>query len=307
MQLATQMNYSKEDYETLKKAGAIARKVKDHARTLVKPGMSLLEVAEKLEHSIRHEGKDAGVEAKPAFPINLSVGNNAAHYTPGADDTAVVGEKDLLKVDIGVRIGGVCSDTAVTLDFSGENGKLVEAAEQALQNALAVMKAGVSTKKIGQEIQQTIEKYGFRPVENLCGHSIEPYVLHAGIEIPNVPFGGYELEEGDVFAVEPFASTGEGHVREDASICEIYSLAEPKPVRMQASRKLIELVAEEYHTLPFAKRWLAEIPGLQLAINDLGKQGVMHGYPLLKERQGVLVSQAETDVIVEKDSVKVIV
>ncbi len=305
--MATQMNYSEEDYEMLKKAGVIARKVKDHARTLVKPGMGLLEVAEKLEQFIRHEGKDAGVEAKPAFPINLSVGNNAAHYTPGADDATKVGEKDLLKVDIGVRIDGVCSDTAVTLDFSGENGKLIEAAEQALQNALSVMKAGVSTRKIGEEIEKTIKKFGFKPVENLCGHSIEPYVLHAGIEIPNVPFGNYELQEGDVFAVEPFASTGEGHVREDASVCEIYSIAEPKPVRLQASRQVMEIVLEEYRTLPFAKRWLAELPGLQVAINDLGKQGVIHGYPLLKERAGALVSQAETDVIVEKDSVKVLV
>lgn len=305
--LMTQMNYSQEEYETLKKAGVIARKVKEHARQFVKPGMGLLEVAEKLEQYIRHEGKDAGVEAKPAFPINLSIGNNAAHYTPGADDSTKVGEKDLLKVDIGVRIGGVCSDTAVTLDFSGENGKLVEAAEQALQNALSVMKAGVSTRKIGEEIEKTIEKYGFKPIENLCGHSIEPFVLHAGIEIPNVAFGNYELEEGDVFAVEPFASTGEGHVREDASVCEIYSLAEPRPVRLQASRQVMEIALEEYKTLPFAKRWLAEIPGLQIAINDLGKQGIIHGYPLLREKPGVLVSQAETDVIVEKDSVKILV
>lgn len=301
------MNYSEEDYATLEKAGAIARKTKEHSREFVKPGMTLLEVAEKLEQYIRHEGKEAGVEAKPAFPINLSVGSNAAHYTPAADDAAVVGEKDLLKVDIGVRIDGVCSDTAVTLDFSGENGKLVEAAEQALANALSVMKAGVNTREIGREIEKTIKQFGFRPIENLCGHSIEPFVLHAGVEIPNVPVGGYTLEEGDVFAVEPFATNGGGRVREDASVCEIYSLAEPKPVRLQASRRVMEMVAEEYKTLPFAKRWLAEIPGLQIAVNDLSRQGVIHGYPLLHEKPGALVSQAETDVIVEEDGVKVIV
>ncbi len=301
------MNYTEEDYAALVKAGEIARKAKEHAKQLVKPGMALLEIAEKLEHFIRDQGKEAGVEAKPAFPINLSANNNAAHYTPAADEQATVGEKDLLKVDIGVRIGGVCSDTAVTLDFSGENSKLVEAAQQALENALAVMKAGVSTRKVGAEIEATIKKFGFNPIENLCGHSIEPFVLHAGIEIPNVEAGNYVLQEGDVFAVEPFATTGEGRVREASEVCEIYSLAEPKPVRLSSSRKLMELVAEEYHTLPFAKRWLQEFAGLQLAVNDLHRQGVLHGYPLLRERPGAMVAQAETDVIVEKDGVKIIV
>jgi len=169
------------------------------------------------------------------------------------------------------------------------------------------MRAGVSTKEIGAEIEAAIKKFGFKPIENLCGHSIEPFVLHAGIEIPNVPLGGYTLQEGDVFAVEPFATTGEGRVRENGLVCEIYSLDEVKPVRLPASRKLVEIVAEEYKTLPFAKRWLAEIPGLQMALNDLLRQGMLHSYPLLREREGSLVSQAETDVVVEKDSVKILV
>jgi len=297
--------YSEQELKDLVRVGEIARKAREHAKTVAKPGVSFLEVAEKLEQFIRSEGK--ADSAKPAFPVNLGAGNNAAHYTPTADDSTVVGEKDLLKIDLGVRMDGICSDTAITIDFSGENGKLVEAAQQALQNALSVMKAGVNVKDVGAEIERTITSKGFKPIENLCGHSIEPFLLHAGLEIPNVERGGYELQEGDVFAVEPFASTGDGRVREAGEVCEIFSLSEVRPVRMPASRRLLEMIADEYKTLPFAKRWLAEIPGAQLAINDLSKHGMLHAYPLLREKPGALVSQDETVVIIEKDSVKVLV
>jgi len=287
--------------QVLGKAGAIARKSLDYARGEAKPGVKLLDLAERIELFITDNG------GKPAFPVNLGIGNVAAHYTPGAEETAVLGEKDLLKVDLGVHIDGVIVDCALTIDLSCENDKLVEASRKALENALAVMKAGANSRDVGAEIQRTIESHGFKPVENLCGHSLEHWELHAGREIPNVAMGNSVLEEGEVYAVEPFASTGSGRVRESADPAEIYSLMGAKNVRMQASRRVLELVAEEYRALPFAKRWLQEVPMLQFALNDLEKQGLVHGYGVLRDDANSLVSQAETTVIIEKDGVKVLV
>ncbi len=287
---------------TFVKAGEICRQAKEKALGIAKPGVKLLDLAEGIEAHINELG------GKPAFPVNLSANNRAAHYTPAADDASVVGEKDLLKIDFGVHIDGCLVDNSVTVDFSGENGKLVDAAEEALENALGVMKAGLNTADVGREIEETVRKHGFKPIENLCGHSIMPWQLHAGVEVPNVGnHGGVPLEEGMVYAVEPFVSTGVGRVKDDPTFCEIYSIADPKPVRLPASRKVLELVVEEYQTLPFAKRWLQEVPMLQMAISDLQRQGVLHGYNILQEAPGTLVSQAETSVIVEEDGVKVLV
>lgn len=284
------------------KAGEVCKKARVKARELSKPGVKLLDLAEQLEAFIREQG------GQLAFPVNLSRNHHAAHYTPTADDATVIGEKDLLKVDFGVHSEGFIVDNSITIDFSGENGKLVEAAEQALQNALSVMKAGVNTRMVGGEIEKTIKKFGFKPIENLCGHLLLPWDLHAGVEVPNVgSHGGVALEEGMAYAVEPFASTGEGRVRDDESFCEIYSLAEAKPVRLPASRRVLEIVVEDYKTLPFAKRWLQEVPGAQMAFNDLQRQGVLHAYHLLREASGALVSQAETSVVVEESGVKVLV
>ncbi len=293
--------HEKEAREKLAKAGKIARAAREKGAELAKPGTPLLEIAEKVEDFIRQQG------AQPAFPVNLSANENAAHFTPGAEDTGVVGEKDLLKVDVGVHVDGWIADTALTVDVSGEWGKLQEASTQALADALSVMRAGANTRQVGKSIEAAIRSRGFKPIENLCGHSLEPWVLHAGTEIPNVEAGGRVLEEGEVFAVEPFASTGSGLVHEGTAEAEIYSVASAKPVRLPASRRLLGMVLEEYKLLPFAKRWLQEIPSLNLAVNDLSRQGVLHSYPVLRETSGAFVSQAETTVIIEGDSVTVLV
>ena len=292
-----------EAFENYAKAGRIAGKVLGFARAEAKVGARLLDLAEKMEAMVKAEGGSV------AFPVNLSLNEEAAHRTPATDDLLAIGEKDLLKIDAGVHVDGFIADCALSIDFSGERSKLVEASEKALENALAVMHAGVPVRRVGEEIQKTIAASGFRPIENLCGHSLEQYALHAGQEIPNVARGDYVLREGDVFAVEPFATNGKGTVIE-GSFCEIFSIEEPRPVRLPNSRKIVDFALTQCGGLPFAKRWLEEIvaqPFLNLSLADLVKQGILRPYPVLVEEGRGAVSQKETTVIVERDSVKVLV
>ena len=52
-------------------------------------------------------------------------------------------------------------------------------------------------------------------VRNLNGHSIAPYQIHAGKSVPIVKGGeSTRMEEGEVFAIETFGSTGRGYVNE---------------------------------------------------------------------------------------------
>lgn len=284
-------------------AARVAESVRALAVELVKPGKRFLEVVEAIETEI------IAAKARPAFPVNVSLNENAAHYTPKASDESVFSEKDVVKIDFGVHVNGFIVDTAFTVDLSGENAALVEASEAALENALAVMRAGRKVSEVGAVIQKIIEKKGFKPIENLCGHSLSEFLLHSGQEIPNTERGNYVLKEGDVFAVEPFATTGGGRVVE-GTFCEIYSLVNLRNVRLPQSRKLLEVVSKEFQTLPFAKRWLSKAfsaPSIELALNDLIRQEILEPYPLLREINKGLVSQAESTVIVEKEGVKVLV
>lgn len=278
--------------EKNREAGEILSEVREEAAKRVEVGTPLLEVAEFAEDLIREKG------GKPAFPVNISVNEEAAHATPSRDDDAKFGE-DMINLDIGVHIDGWIADTAITVDLSGHD-ELAEASRAALEAALDVVEAGVSTAEIGRVVEETIEGYGYNPVYNLTGHGLGEYVQHTSPTIPNHAVDqGVELEEGMVIAIEPFATDGSGKVNEGGSK-QIYSLNEMGArVRSRSARDLIEHVEEEYRTLPFAKRWLPE-ERLNMTLNRLETRDIIHGYPVLKEKKGKLVSQTEHTVIVQE-------
>jgi methionyl aminopeptidase len=85
---------------------------------------------------------------------------------------------------------------------------------------------------------------------------------------------------------------------------EIYSLERERSVRNRQAREVLEHVTEEYRTLPFAARWI-EGSRAEMAISRLARQGVLHGYPVLKEEEGRMVSQAEHTVIVTEDGCEI--
>ncbi|VVC04797.1 Methionine aminopeptidase [Candidatus Burarchaeum australiense] len=294
----------KDVLEKYVKAGAIAGKAVRTGITMIKPGVRLLEVAEKVEQIVMEEG------ARCAFPVNISINEDAAHYTPAFGDERVFGEMDIVKLDVGAHVNGYIGDTALCVDLSGERGKLVEASAAALEAAIASIKPGVTAVEVGGAIEDEIRGRGFKPIENLTGHHVECYELHADGEIPNVRRGAKTLlEEGQVYAIEPFATDGAGSIAEGEFV-EIFCFNEPVPVRMRESRRAMMFIEKQYGTLPFAERWLRrEFKSkllLEAALRELVVSGALRQYPVLTEVKKGMVSQAEHTILVEKDGARVL-
>ncbi len=285
-----------ETLEKLIKAGEILKTAVKEAAEKIAPGVKILEVAEYVENRIIELG------AKPAFPANISINSDAAHFTPKKNDERTFNKGDVVKLDVGAHIDGYIADMAVTVDL-GDNRELVQAAKDALHAAMDIVKAGVSISDVGKAIEDAIKEHGFKPIVNLTGHGLQPYIAHAPPTIYNYATGSNaKLEEGMVIAIEPFATNGVGKVGE-RSECEIYSLLHPKPVRMKMAREIIKEVQEKYLTLPFAKRWLSKAP--DIILSRLVREGVLRAYPVLTEVSGGLVSQWEHTMIVEEGGARV--
>ncbi|MEA1906549.1 MAG: type II methionyl aminopeptidase [Euryarchaeota archaeon] len=280
-----------------RQAGRILAEVREKTAKKITVGASTLETAAFAEDLIRSLG------GQPAFPCNLSRNEDAAHYTPGVDDTLVFGE-DMVKLDIGVHIDGYIADAAVTIDLS-DHPELVEASIAGLAAAIDLIHAGINTTEIGAAIENEISEFGCKPIANLTGHGLGRYLTHAPPSIPNVPVrGGTVLVEGQVVAIEPFATYGAGRIR-DTQRSEIYHLATENPPlpRIPRARALLKEMME-YKTLPFAKRWFSG-EKIDFTFRNLEKSGVIESYPVLTEVTGALVSQAEHTVIVTADGCEV--
>ena len=290
--MSVDVDLEDEKYENHREAGEIITQVRAEAVDRIEVGASHLELAEWVEGRIRELG------GKPAFPMNISIDEEAAHATPGVDDDETFGE-EMINVDIGVHVDGWIADTAITVDLSGQD-ELLEASAEALDAAIEMIEPGIDTGVLGDVIGRTIEGYGFNPIVNLTGHGLGHWEQHTTPNIPNRKVSqGVELAVGDVVAIEPFATDGGGKVTEGSDE-EIFALESEGSVRDRNARQVLDQVTEEYRTLPFATRWLdADRTGM--ALRRLKRQDIVHGYPVLKEEDGHYVSQKEHTVIVTED------
>ena len=286
----------KQELEDYKKEGEIAKNIRKFARELIKPGMPLVEIAQKIQKEIEKQG------AIEAFPVNLSIDDIAAHYHPTIDDETKA--SGLLKIDIGIHINGFIADTAFSIDLTpnNEHKELIQASEDALKQALKKVEQNPTLTKIGETIKQTIKEKGFSPIINLSGHSLAQYTIHAGMTIPNYDNGNENKLDPGAYAIEPFATTGEGKIYEGPS-GNIFAITEPKNTRSPTARKILDYVMDKYHSLPFSLREMQEKfgPMARLGIREMENQGILHNFSQLIEKSHKPVSQAEHTFIKTKD------
>ncbi len=292
----TDVDLDSEQYQKHREAGEILATVREETVDRIEVGASHLEIAEFAENRIRELG------GEPAFPLNISIDEEAAHATPSIDDDSTFGE-EMVNFDIGVHVDGWLADSAITVDLSGHD-ELVEASAEALNAAVEMVEPGIDTGTLGDVIGRTIDGYGFNPVVNLTGHGLGHWEQHTKPNIPNrkVP-QGTTLDVGDVVAIEPFATDGGGKVQEGSDE-EIFALESDKSIRDRQARAALDQITEEFRTLPFATRWLdSDRP--EMALRRLKQEDIVHGYPVLKEQAGYYVSQKEHTVIVTEDGCEV--
>jgi methionyl aminopeptidase len=293
--------------DSFKKSGEIIARLRREIPGLVKYGKPAIQICDGLEQRIRDFG------GKPAFPVNIGINDVAAHYTSPPGDTLTIPGSSLVKVDFGVHLDGYATDTSVTVCLDPKLEPLVQAADEALQNAIRSFKPGVKLSDIGRVVQATITRFGLRPISNLTGHKIERYNLHAGKSVPSVStrgMNGTKIEEGEVFAIEPFVTLAkaQGAVTNGSS-AYIYRFVKPKGAISEDSKKVLAFIQANFSTLPFASRWLEKGFPTEVgrkAIQDLIRSKCISAYPVLVEATGNPVAQSEHTVLVNHDGCTVL-
>ncbi len=293
-------------YESFKRAGEIHKQVIEFIRPKIKIGTKLLEICENTENKLIELGGEIG------FPTNVCINEIAAHYTSPPNDESVIKEGDIVKIDIGVSVEGYVADGAFTVSFNQEptTENLITAVETAVLKGLSIIKPGVKTVEVGKVTSKIIRGFGYNPIKDLHGHSLEKWQVHGFKEIPNVGISsGDVFEEGDVFALEVFASSGGlGNIHNGVN-CNIYAYdlnTERVPIRMKITRRVIGWIAKNKKTLPFSTReLLKEFRTGKMALRELTTAGKLHKHHEIRAEKGTYVSQFEKTFIVMKDGIEV--
>ncbi|MHA2297005.1 MAG: M24 family metallopeptidase [Candidatus Hodarchaeales archaeon] len=297
---------TQQELSDLEEAGKVARAVLDRLSPKVKAGTPIGKLYDHIVKTINKNGADL------AFPPNISVNQVAAHDTAAINDNRKLTPGSLVKIDIGANFNGMLSDTAKTFTIKGKkiHEKMMKAAEEALNEAIKIIKPGIWPGEVGMAVQRTISSYGFRPVANLTGHQIAKGNLHAGITIPNVKpdrtFSKKKIQEGMIIAIEPFSTSGKAGMVKNRGKALIYSSLGKQKTNIG------QLLYQRFQLVPFSLRDASRHlkgQGIEITAKDLTNNLIrdrFRGYPPLAEESGGFVAQAEHTVYVTSNGAKII-
>ena len=293
--------------------------MRKHGQSIIKPGVKVMDICNEMEATNRRLIEASGLDAGIAFPTGASMNNCAAHWTPNIGDETVLKYDDVMKIDFGTHVRGIMTDCAFTVAFNPEYDELLLAAKEATETGLRCAGIDARLGEIGEAIQETMEShevtikgktFKVRCIENLCGHSIAPYNIHAGKSVPIVKkHDDTKMVEGEYYAIETFASTGKGRVINDVD-CSHYMKnydAPRVPLRNPNAGKLLSIINKEFGTLAFCRKWLEEfMPKHLAALKCLVDAGVIGEYPPLSDAPGCFTAQFEHNVLLRPTCKEVI-
>lgn len=186
------------ELQAMRDAAKLGSEVMTEAISLIRPGVSELDLAAEIDYRMRRKGASG-----PSFETLVASGPRSAlvHAMPSEKR---LGKKELVVLDLGVILRHYCSDLTRTV-FLGRAPSGVKrwykAVEQARQAAVDAIRAGVAAGQVDRAARRVLER-------NRLGR----YFLHStghglGIEVHESPRVGkrqkQKIRAGSVITIEP--------------------------------------------------------------------------------------------------------
>ena len=306
------------DLRNLRQAAEIHRQVRRYIQPYLVPGCSVLDICTRLEaKTVQLCGKN-DLSGGIGFPTGFSINNCVAHDSAQPNDSRRLGQNDICKVDFGTHVDGMIIDSAFTVAFNPMFDPLIEATIDATWEGIRLAGPDALVGDISAAIKETIESYEvtidgkttpLKPVGNLGGHDIMPYQIHGGTLILNAPHpktNNMRLKANQLYAIETFATTGLGSVRNDPTL-ETSHYMKPAdhprvPIKLRLSKQIYSHVTTTRSTLPFCTRWIGRdlTPRYRVGLGDLVRKRIFHSYPPLSDTPGSYSSQMEHTIYIHE-------
>lgn len=209
---------TQDEIELMRESGRLLAKVFTMLDEFIVPGVSTLEINNKVEDFIINE-----LHSRPAskgqygyeYVLNTSINEVVCHGVPKADERLKA--KDIVNVDITLEKNGFIADSSkmyIMPEASPLARKLAKITYQAMWEGIKQVKPGATLGDIGHAIQSIAQSHGYSVVKEYCGHGIgremheDPQVLHYGNRGQ-----GIVLKEGMTFTIEPMINQGGAKIK----------------------------------------------------------------------------------------------
>ena len=213
-----------EEIELIREGGHILSSILGELVAMAKPGVGTVDLDTHAERRMREVGGEpsfkgyrTGKDVRP-FPSTVCISLNDEVVHAPAIPSRTLQDRDVLKLDIGIRYKGYCTDMAVTVqvgETTDDVTKLIRATKESLLLGVEKAKEGNWISDIGKTVDKYIRRQGYSTVKDLVGHGFGKYV-HEDPRIPNyfdTRLEPVKIVRGMVLAIEPMVNVGEDVVR----------------------------------------------------------------------------------------------
>jgi len=207
-----------EEVELLRQSNLLVSATLATVASLMKPGVTTMEIDTIAEEFIRDHGGVPGFKGYQGYPATLciSVNDEVVHGIPSR---RILRDGDIVSVDCGVLMNGFNGDSAYTFTIGTVKPdvlKLIRVTKECLQLGIAQAITGNRIGDIGHAIQKHAEINGFSVVREMVGHGVGR-LLHEPPEVPNYgkAGSGVVLQNGLTIAIEPMINLGKRHIHQD--------------------------------------------------------------------------------------------
>ena len=201
----------------MERSGRIIAGLFAEIETQVRPGVSSGALNRFVDDFVRsHDGAVPAFKGLYGFPGSacISINEQVVHGIPSARRLR---EGDIVSIDVGVRQGGWCADSAYTFpvgEIGAEAAGLMEVTYAALGAAVAAARPGRHVGDIGAAVVRTVRPSGYGIIRDLVGHGIGR-AIHEEPQVSNIGRAGFgvPLQAGMVLAIEPMLAVGTDEIR----------------------------------------------------------------------------------------------
>jgi methionyl aminopeptidase len=202
---------SSQEVDRMRRAGRLVGHTLSIVSAAARPGVTLLELDQLAERTIREAGAIPSFLGYHGFPATLCLSPNDV-VVHGIPNGYVLQEGDILSIDCGAIIEGYHGDAAVTIpigEIDEASRRLIDTTERAMWAGIGQVRAGCRLSDIGHAVEQVALGPGYGVVREYVGHGIGT-AMHEEPQVPNYgrPGRGLRLDVGLVLAIEPMLNQG---------------------------------------------------------------------------------------------------
>jgi methionyl aminopeptidase len=215
---------TRREIEMMRRAGQVGCNILARMRERVTPGVTTGELNELARIELESSGGIGLSKNYPTykegegFPSEtcISVNEEVVHGIPS---NRQLKNGDVVTLDLALKVGGYCADTATTVavgEIHPKVQKLLDVTKDTLAIAINNIKPGRKWSDIARLMQYHVESNGFSVVREFVGHGIGRS-MHEDPKVANFVTaeqlrGDFKLRPGMTLAVEPMVVMGDREV-----------------------------------------------------------------------------------------------